>query len=869
MKFLKSLLLMILILTFNIYAQETTPAKTTLYLQGKHRFEFAGFYAAKEKGFYKKGGLDVSFVEFEKNKNITEKVLSGKAQYGLGDASIVADYLKGKSLVLLANFFKQSPLVLIAQENIKTPAELSNKKIMGLSNSIHDITLLTMLNKFNIGLDNITTVPASFNTDAFIDKKVDAMSVFTTNELYSLNQKDVKYNIFDPVIYGAKHYTANLFTSAKELHEHPEQVARFTKASIEGWEYALGHKKEIVELILKKYNTQHKSKAALLFEAKQIEQLMLPSMHKIGSIDIYRIEEIAESFIQAGFVDTPVNRDISHFIYHYDSQSKKRVWKKKTAENSMIDEVVLLTAEEKKYLSSKKVVTMCIDPDWMPYESIKQEKHIGISADYLKKISLLIHIPFTLIHTKSWSESLAMFKDKQCDILSLVAQTPKRLKEMSFTKPYLSSPLVLATTYDKSFISDISKLKEKKVGLVRSYASSELLKNKYLDIHFIEVDTLSEGLKKLENSELYAMIDTLTTLSYQIQNYFPKQLKISGQLQDQLHLGIAVQKTEPELLSILNKAINTIKTDSNQYILNQWVKVRFEKGDRSVEAFLKIILPVLLLFGLLIISHFIQRQYSKRLKKQVNLNIEALREKDEVLIQKQRMADMGEMLSMIAHQWRQPLGAINSTISGVHIKIASGQYNLDHPADQEDFLNYLERKLSNITQYVQHLSTTTDDFRNFFNPNKNKELTSLVLPIESALNIVENSLQKSGIKIIKDLQENPTFNMYPNEIVQVILNLLKNSEYNFLDKKIKDPKIIIVTYTRKNKTVISVCDNGGGIPANIAKKIFTPYFSTKTERNGTGLGLYMSKIIIEDHHNGSLAMKNRHDGVCFEMIFKI
>jgi len=546
---------------------------------------------------------------------------------------------------------------------------------------------------------------------------------------------------------------------------------------------------------------------------------------------------------------------------------EQRVWKKKTAEKSMIDDVILLTEEEKKYLASKKVITMCIDPDWMPYESIKQGKHIGISADYLTKISLLIHTPFTLLPTKSWSESLSRFKENQCDMLSLVAPTPNRLKEMSFTKPYLSSPLVIATTYDKSFISDLSKLKEKKVGLVRNYAGVELLTHKYLDIHFIEVDTLSEGLKKVENNELYAMIDTLTTLSYQIQNYFPKQLKISGQLQDELQLGIGVQKTEPELLSILNKAIGTMKTDSSQHILNKWVKVRFEKGESSAEAFLKIILPVLLLAGLLIISHFIQRQYSKRLKKQVNLNIEALREKDEVLIQKQRMADMGEMLSMIAHQWRQPLGAINSTILGINIKIASGKYNLDQPADQQAFLAYLNTKLTNITDYVNYLSSTTDDFRNFFNPNKSKELVNLSLPIENALHIVEKSLRDNGIELIQDIQIDPECSLYVNEIMQVLLNILKNSEYNFLEKHISSPKIHISTFERKKHYVISICDNGGGIPPTIAKKIFDPYFSTKNDKHGTGLGLYMSKIIIEDHHNGSLKMINKNEGACFELIF--
>ena len=110
--------------------------------------------------------------------------------------------------------------------------------------------------------------------------------------------------------------------------------------------------------------------------------------------------------------------------------------------------------------------------------------------------------------------------------------------------------------------------------------------------------------------------------------------------------------------------------------------------------------------------------------------------------------------------------------------------------------------------------------------------------------------------------------MYTNEIMQVILNLLKNSEYNFLEKHIQEPKIVIATSSSKNKIVVSVCDNGGGIQPKIAKKIFEPYFSTKSEKNGAGLGLYMSKIIIEDHHYGTFTMQNRGDGVCFEMIFK-
>ena len=127
-----------------LFSQADGPTKPKLQLQWKHQFEFAGFYAAKEKGFYRDVGLDVELIEYDKTKDITDEVLKGRTQYGLSYSSIIAEYTEGKPLVLVANFFKQSPLVLIAQEDIKTPTSLKGKKVMGVSNSIDNITLLLM-----------------------------------------------------------------------------------------------------------------------------------------------------------------------------------------------------------------------------------------------------------------------------------------------------------------------------------------------------------------------------------------------------------------------------------------------------------------------------------------------------------------------------------------------------------------------------------------------------------------------------------------------------------------------------------------------------------------------------------------------------
>ncbi len=242
--------------------------KITLQLQWKHQFEFAGFYAAKEKGFYKEKGFDVEFKEYETNINIIDDVLNAKAQYGVTYSSLIVEYLKGKPIVLMANFFKHSPLAIVAQPNIKSPKDLVGKKVMGVEKSLDKATILMMLKKFGIDMKDFHSIDPTFNIQNFIDKKVDAMTVFTTNETFFLDSKNIKYNLLNPVNYGSEFYDVNLFTSQNQLDNNPQKVKDFKEASIKGWEYALEHQDEIIDLILKKYNTQNKSRESLKYDSK-------------------------------------------------------------------------------------------------------------------------------------------------------------------------------------------------------------------------------------------------------------------------------------------------------------------------------------------------------------------------------------------------------------------------------------------------------------------------------------------------------------------------------------------------------------------------------------------------------------------------
>ena len=223
-----------------------------------------------------------------------------------------------------------------------------------------------------------------------------------------------------------------------------------------------------------------------------------------------------------------------------------------------------------------------------------------------------------------------------------------------------------------------------------------------------------------------------------------------------------------------------------------------------------------------------------------------------------RLAQMGEMLSMIAHQWRQPLTAISATSSTIEMKARIGR--IDTP-------NIIEQS-QKISQYAQHLSHTIDDFRDFFKPNKNRQEASFETIIDSVLHIIEVSIKNKNITIIKKIDSRDKFYTYTNELKQVILNLIKNAEDALIDNHIKEPYIKIEILTKGDDFLLKIRDNAGGIPHSIRDKIFDPYFSTKKEKNGTGLGLYMSKTIIEEHCKGELLVSNDTDGAVFTIILK-
>ena len=230
--------------------------------------------------------------------------------------------------------------------------------------------------------------------------------------------------------------------------------------------------------------------------------------------------------------------------------------------------------------------------------------------------------------------------------------------------------------------------------------------------------------------------------------------------------------------------------------------------------------------------------------------------KEEIMIAQSRHAAMGEMISMIAHQWRQPITAISMGANNILVDIELEEFNIQN----------IKNEMNDISEQTIYLSKTIDDFRNFFRPNKEKEEVFIHDIIHEALEIVGKTFEYNNIKISLEGNCTEAVKVYSRELLQVFLNILKNANEALVENRDKNRFITIVISKNKNVVLTTIFNNGGTIPDDVLPNIFDPYFSTKDEQTGTGLGLYMSETIIEKHMNGKLIVENKNDGVCFTII---
>jgi ABC-type nitrate/sulfonate/bicarbonate transport system substrate-binding protein len=282
-------------------------------LRWYHQFQFAGFYAALHKGFYKDNGLDITLIEGGPSIDSVNSVIANKADFGVSNSSLVLEYLKGKPVVNLGTIMQHSPNVLLTFEEFKSPVDLAKSGPIALMGADQDIELKAMFLKEGIKLENVNFVPNKKHLEDFLNKSVIAINAYSSNEPFILQEKKIPYRILEPRNYGLDFYGDTLFTSKKLTQTHSEQVERFRQATFKGWEYALKNQDEIIELILSQYNTQNKTKQQLQFEANVLSQLINPDFVQIGHSNPGRWEHILHNYELFGLINA--NQSLVNFYF--------------------------------------------------------------------------------------------------------------------------------------------------------------------------------------------------------------------------------------------------------------------------------------------------------------------------------------------------------------------------------------------------------------------------------------------------------------------------------------------------------------------------------------------------------------------------
>jgi signal transduction histidine kinase len=522
-----------------------------------------------------------------------------------------------------------------------------------------------------------------------------------------------------------------------------------------------------------------------------------------------------------------------------------------------------LTPEEKNFLE-KNIIKVSVSNSWEPFTfKSKNNEAIGISAEYWKLIASKLNLKYENNFFQTFNQQIQGIKNKESDLIYSVGETSNRKEFSIFSKEYAKFPISIVTKKDENFIENITLLNNKKIAVGNNFTAHNIIKNKYPNMELILVDSIKEGLELVSNNKAYAFIDIQPVLLYNIGKYGFDDLKVSGNTGLDFNIKFMIRDDYVILESILNKAISSISLNELNEIINKWDNVQFQTNF-NYTLFWQGLFVILV-----IIAAFIHRtltlknlnktltlkveektkelyEINKNLENMVDKKTKELIQKENILNHQSKMAAMGEMLENIAHQWRQPLSLISTAATGAKLKKDFKQLS-----DEEFY-----ETMNIINNSAQHLSNTIDDFRNFFNQDKQITTFDINVPIEKVLYLVSSKLKNREITIIKN-SEKINISGLSNEFIQVLLNIINNTLDAFKEHDFENKFIFIDAYKKDHKLILKIKDNAGGIKEDIITRIFEPYFTTKHKSQGTGIGLYMSTEIIKKHMNGNLSVSNK------------
>ena len=475
---------------------------------------------------------------------------------------------------------------------------------------------------------------------------------------------------------------------------------------------------------------------------------------------------------------------------------------------------IVLSKEEKHYLKNKKIITMCVDPNWLPLEKIQDGKHIGLVSEYMQLYSQKISTQIKLVQTSSWMESIQKAKSRECDIISLAEKTEKRSKYMNFTSPYIDIPVVIATKKEIPFISDFQEISNKKVGVVKGYSIEDKIKNKFPNVELIYVNSIDEGLKKVQNGEIFGYIDNSVVINNAIEMDYIGILSISGQLALRFPLSVATRNDEKILLDIFEKAVLSIDKSTINSLNKKWIKATY-----SVKTDYQLIYTIIVISILLLLASF---YWNRKLNYLKNKAEEATKEKS-------------NFLANMSHEIRTPMNAI---------------LGMTHLVNDTNLNNKQKKYIQNIQEASNNLLYIIDDILDFSKIEAAKltiEQTQFQMShvISNLKNILEMRIGDKNINLLIHNQlKHDQYIGDPIRLNQILINLTGNA-IKFTNNGSVE---VFISEQENNKILFKIKDTGIGISEENQKKLFLPFSQTDDsitrKYGGTGIGLSISKNLV-------------------------
>ena len=550
-----------LALAFSFSGLANAVEKVSLQLKWFHQFQFAGYYAAKAQGYFAEEGLEVEIRPLDPKRSVIEQVTSGVAEYGVGDSAIVTDYARGAPIVALAAIFQHSPLVFISLRGsgIASPHDMVGKRLMFDAKASDEGSLRAMLAEAGLTSGQFVQVPNSYKNEDLINGHVDAISAYMTSQLFYFHQHGIPINIINPQSYGLDFYGDLLFTSEQELNTHPGRAERFLRASLKGWQYALDHPEEIIQLIKRQY-LNDASLERLRFEATRIHSMVAPEAVPIGMIDVGRFRRLTSIYAEQMLAPPLSDKQLDRFVYSRRTDLR-------------------LTEAEMAWLKAHPVIRVGVDRDFAPYEWFDEKgQFVGINAEIMRILESRLGVRFEVVKGKSWQEILDMSKAGELDMLTDAVNTPDRRAYLNFTSAFIKSPIVILNDQRKGYISDLRQLYGKRVVIKQGYFMQELLARDHPQITQVSAPDELTVFALIKEGNVEASIGDAPSLNFLLQQARETNLRLTGATKYKSAHSMAVIHSHPELLSILEKTLAAIPQEEVDSILNRWMSVRIEQG---------------------------------------------------------------------------------------------------------------------------------------------------------------------------------------------------------------------------------------------------------------------------------------------------